>query len=536
MRELLPILQAFHAATGCDIAVWIAHGSGVRVACAAPREVRPPADATGLPAVGGRAEIVVDSGGGPVALLVAGVPFVRPAWVAIGPCPDDPARHERWLGVVVPVVAQHLHVTTEAEHAATELAERYEEINLLYATSEILGRTVSMTEAAEKILTEISETVGTRRGAILVHDRVTDTLQVVASLGVDPEDAPPIAVDDATAVSARVFRTQHALLAEAGEMPCEAEQPYRRGAMLTVPILWTQATEPEPLGVVCLSDRRAGQAFTAGDQKLVQAIASQIGIAIQNTRLVRTSLAQQRLVQEMELAHDLQMKLLPSVAVAEPEARVSARVVPAESVGGDFYHLFRLGGGKVGVMIGDVSSHGYRAALIMALAMSAAAIHAQGSDDPAATLAAVQRSLSEELETTEMFITAFYAVLDARRGTLRWANAGHPHAFILGIDGRAERLSASDPPIGMFVGTPRVGERPWHPGADTLLLFTDGISDARNRAGARLGEEQVLGVAASFRHETPDSISRRVFSTLDEFTGGLPPRDDLTLVVVQSGD
>jgi sigma-B regulation protein RsbU (phosphoserine phosphatase) len=536
MKELVPILNAFHAATGCDIAVWIALDGRPRVACAAPREVRPPADVSQLPLAGERARVEVPDGNGTLALLVAGVPFARPAWVAIGPCPGDPTLHEKWLGVVVPVVAQHLQVTTEAEHAATELAERYEEINLLYATSEILGRTVSMTEAAEKILTEISETVGTRRGAILVHDRVTDTLQVVAALGVEPVDAPPIAVDDASAVGARVYRTQHALLVEAGEMPCEAEQAYRRGAMLCVPILWTNVNEPEPLGVVCLSDRRAGQAFTAGDQKLVQAIASQIGIAIQNTRLVRTSLAQQRLVQEMELAHDLQMKLLPSVSVAEPEARVAARVVPAESVGGDFYHLFRLGGGKVGVMIGDVSSHGYRAALIMALAMSAAAIHAQGSDDPAATIAAVQRSLSEELETTEMFITAFYAVLDPRRGTLRWANAGHPHAFILGVDGVAERLSASEPPIGMFVGTPRVGERPWHPGADTLLLFTDGISDARNRTGARMGEEQVLDVVSTYRHATPEEISRRVFATLDDFTGGLPPRDDLTLVVVQSGD
>ena len=536
MRELEPILAAFHDATGCDIALWIGDRGGVRTACSAPREVPPPTDVATLPPPGEHARVVVQGRGGSTVALVAGVPASKAAWVAIGPCPDDPTQHARWLGVIVPVMSQHLHVTTEAEHAATELAERYEEINLLYGTSEILGRTVSMTEASDKILTEISETVGTRRGAILVHDRVTDTLQVVAALGVAPEDAPPIAVDDATSVSARVFRTQHATLVEAGEMPCEAEQPYRRGAMLSVPINWTNVTEPEPLGVVNLSDRRGGQAFTAGDQKLVQAIAAQIGIAIQNARLVRTSLAQQRLVQEMELAHDLQMKLLPSVGVAEPEARVAARVVPAESVGGDFYHLFRLGGGKVGVMIGDVSSHGYRAALIMALAMSAAAIHAQGSDDPAATLAAVQRSLSEELETTEMFITAFYAVLDARRGVMRWANAGHPHAFIIGADGAAERLRASDPPIGMFTGTPAVGQRPWNPRADLLLLFTDGIPDARNRAGARMGEEGVLDVASTHRYDTPDAIARRVFAMLDDFTGGLPPRDDLTLVVVQSGD
>jgi serine phosphatase RsbU (regulator of sigma subunit) len=88
----------------------------------------------------------------------------------------------------------------------------------------------------------------------------------------------------------------------------------------------------------------------------------------------------------------------------------------------------------------------------------------------------------------------------------------------------------------MFTGTPAVGERPWNPGVDLLLLFTDGIPDARNRLGARLGEDRVLDVASTHRHDEPDAIARRVFTALDDFTGGLPPRDDLTLVVVQSGE
>ena len=136
------------------------------------------------------------------------------------------------------------------------------------------------------------------------------------------------------------------MLAEGDQMLCPEEASYRRGAMLSVPIMWT-APAPrgaEPLGVVNLSDRRSGQPFTAGDQKLIAAIATQIGTAIQNTRLVRASVEQQRLAHEMQLAHDLQMKLLPSNAVVAPEATVAARVVPAESVGGDFYNLFRLGG------------------------------------------------------------------------------------------------------------------------------------------------------------------------------------------------
>ena len=147
-----------------------------------------------------------------------------------------------------------------------------------------------------------------------------------------------------------------------------------------------------------LSGRRSGAPFTSGDEKLVSAIATQIGTAIQINRLVRSSLSQQRMQQEMQLANDLQMKLLPKTSQFLPEADIAAKVVSAESVGGDFYHLFRLGDGRTGIMIGDVSSHGYRAALIMALVMSAASIHAQTTADPQEMLNAMLATIADELE------------------------------------------------------------------------------------------------------------------------------------------
>src|SRR2546423_10551309 len=229
---------------------------------------------------------------------------------------------------MVPVVTKYLQSALDVEHAANELAERYEEINLLYTISEILGRTVSLEETARTILTEISETVGARRASILVHDPSTDSLRVVAALGVDPTLTAAIAVQDPCSVSARVFRTQHPLLAEGDQMYCEAEAPYRRGSMLSVPIMWTTPRGGEPLGVVNLSDRRSIQPFTAGDQKLIAAIATQIGTAIQNARLVRASLTQERLAHEMQLAHDLQMKLLTNYSVDAPAVMVAARLLP----------------------------------------------------------------------------------------------------------------------------------------------------------------------------------------------------------------
>jgi sigma-B regulation protein RsbU (phosphoserine phosphatase) len=290
----------------------------------------------------------------------------------------------------------------------------------------------------------------------------------------------------------------------------------------------------KPLGVVNLSDRRSGLPFTAGDQKLIAAIATQVGTAIQNASLVRESLDQQRLTHEMQLAHDLQMRLLPSATTVAPTATVAARVVPAESVGGDLYNLFRLGPGKTGVMIGDVSGHGYQAALIMALAMSASAIHSQTTADPGETLNALLSSMRDELATTEMFISMFYGVVDRDAGRLRYANAGHPHAFVIPRKGQIERLPALDPPLGMGDAAPKGKSRPWTVGHDMLLLFTDGVADARSPAGERIGEERILEIGRQHRESPPKALVESIFAAVDEHTGEARRRDDLTVVALRS--
>ncbi|MGH7720996.1 MAG: GAF domain-containing protein, partial [Gemmatimonadaceae bacterium] len=235
MTELETVLSAFLDATGCDAAVWVAsEGGRVAVMHDTPRwrqtEGWVPTLASGPPR---RERSPVGD------VLVAAIPGPRSAWLLVGPCDSPDVPLERHLKFLLPVVSQYLQAALEVEHAATELAERYEEINLLYTITEILGRTVSMEEAAATILKEISETVGARRGCILVHDRVTDTLQVVAAAGIEAFDVPPIALDDECSMSARVFREQRAMIADDGPGSCDAEALLRRGAMLSVPIMWT---------------------------------------------------------------------------------------------------------------------------------------------------------------------------------------------------------------------------------------------------------------------------------------------------------
>src|SRR5690242_17283721 len=233
MTELPGVLAAFLDATGCMVSVWAKDeegGAPVRLA-AAPRDG--PCD--GAPPLKKGAPYRVDSPDGNI--LVAPIPGPRRVWIAVGPCADATDPLDRYLKFLLPVVSQYLQSTLEVEHAANELAERYEEINLLYTITEILGRTVSLEEAAATILREVSETVGARLASILVREPGGRLLHPVAALGVAPTQLPMVDIDDPTSIVARVFRTRHPAVIDPAE-PSETDV-FRRGAMLAVPIMWT---------------------------------------------------------------------------------------------------------------------------------------------------------------------------------------------------------------------------------------------------------------------------------------------------------
>ena len=130
----------------------------------------------------------------------------------------------------------------EADLAAQQLSESWEEINLLYSISEILGRTVTLDDAARTILQEISETVGAKKAAIYVHEASSGLLRAVAVLGADIAKMQPIGIDDEGSVAALVFRTKRPHLVSDGDLESPLEASVRKGAMLSVPIMWTSPT------------------------------------------------------------------------------------------------------------------------------------------------------------------------------------------------------------------------------------------------------------------------------------------------------
>lgn len=503
--------------------LWRFDGRGLRLSAGAE-----PGWAPAVPHSAG----TVETPGGPAWL--APVSGVDGFWLEVG---GDGTGPRETADRVLPLVAALLAAERERAFAAEELASRYEEIDLLYAISEILGQTVRLEEAAQTIVREVSSVVGARRASIMVYDEEHALLRTVASRGFPDDGHDEVDRDDPHSVAARVFREGRVVaydpVAPSPAVPAPAPgKGYRGDAYLSVPICYAApGASLRCVGVMNLTDRIGGDRFSAGDRKLVTAIANQIGAAIENARLVQRDLQQQRLRRELELAHDLQLRLLPSPSVLHGDARVAARCVQAESVGGDFYTFSRLGSGRVGIMLGDVSSHGFSAALVMALVMSAAGIHAAAAATPEEALSALLASLENELANAEMHFSVFYGVLDPAAGRLAYSNAGHPHAFRLGADGSARRLEATAPPLGL--ATPdRIGlsETGWRPD-DLLCLWTDGLVDARGESGERFGEGRLLDALKALAHLPPETIVADVMSEVDAFSSDQP--DDRTLLVLR---
>ena len=260
--------------------------------------------------------------------------------------------------------------------------------------------------------------------------------------------------------------------------------------------------------------------------------------------LLRQAAEKKRLEEEMRLAREIQMSLLPRGPLLIPGLTVSAMCVPAREVGGDYYDILPLPDGRYGLLIADVSGKGMSAALYMAelkgLILSLSQIHPSPRD----LLIRANHLISEHLDSRS-FITMTYAVIDPVAGRMTYARAGHtPLIFLprgrgIGDAARAQVLT----PDGMVLGL-RIdrGERfeslliesslAFGPG-DLLVLFTDGISEAMNEHADCFGEPRLVELLEEHADLPFEELRERILREIDAFVGGAAQHDDMTMILLK---
>src|SRR5215469_9589504 len=255
-------------------------------------------------------------------------------------------------------------------------------------------------------------------------------------------------------------------------------------------------------------------------------------LAEKNTALEK---AQAQLKAELEVARSLQLAILPAAFPARPGCQGAARMIPATTMGGDFYDYIELPDGQIGLVIADVSGHGVPAAFFMAVARTNLRELAVRHTDPGECLAQTNDALCAQ-NPLDLFVTVFYCVLDPKSGVVRYANGGHNPPYIRRAAGPIESLNG---PGGLVLGAMPGVAFPTHTvqllRGDELVLYTDGVTEAFNPAEELYGAQRLVDEVRVHGSGTPAALVERICQSVTKFAGTEPQSDDITLTVLTWG-
>jgi sigma-B regulation protein RsbU (phosphoserine phosphatase) len=296
---------------------------------------------------------------------------------------------------------------------------------------------------------------------------------------------------------------------------------------LAVPLIY----KDKVIGVLDLEHTRRGF-FTEDHKRTITTLAAQVAIALENARLYEQIARQERrLERDLQLARELQFRLLPDAMPKVGHLELAARFLPARAIGGDMYDFVHYSLSRLGIIVGDVSGKGAPAAIYAALVSGILRSHAPIEPAPAEMLSAVNFSLSER-RIEAQYVCLLYAVWDDERRTLQIANSGLPRPIYV-HDGKMEIIEATGLPPGLFDEADYEELTFRTKPGDMFVFFSDGILDARNRDGEMFGRAGVNRVIAECGEQSPECVVTSLFKAVEEHAAGEEPFDDQTVVAIK---
>ncbi len=295
------------------------------------------------------------------------------------------------------------------------------------------------------------------------------------------------------------------------------------------------------LGIMSLGPKQSEEPFSRTDIRLLDSVAAQTGLALENGRLTAAIAAEvaarAKEKRDLEIAREVQERLFPQEYPPIPGLDYAGTCRPARGVGGDYYDFIQLQDRRLGIAIGDVSGKGIPAALLMATLRAylrgAQTIHHQPD------LTWVMRHLNKlvyESSTSNRYATFFYAEFDPASRVLTYVNGGHNPPMLFRAHGdhaNVARLDAGGPVIGLMEDCDYTqGCITLEPG-DLLVAFTDGVSEAMNAKDVEWGEEALIKAVGACRRMPAHTLATALIDAADSFVAGAPQSDDMTTVVVR---
>jgi phosphoserine phosphatase RsbU/P len=284
-------------------------------------------------------------------------------------------------------------------------------------------------------------------------------------------------------------------------------------------------------GLLYLDATARPGAFTRDHLALLSAIANLAAIKIDNLRLFAATIAKARMERELTLAAEIQARMLPRRDFVFPGFVCLGFNRACYEVGGDYYDFMPTVDGGFSVTVADVSGKGAAAALLMASCKSMLTAHTQAGV-PIADRVAKLNTYVIDNSTANKFVTFFHAELDPISGTLRYCNAGHNPPLLLGPEAAVRTLEPTGTILGLFETPFEVEEVPFGTGS-VLIAFSDGVTEAVDQDDEEYGDDRLVNLVVRLSHLDPAALRDAILDDVGRFTGGAPPSDDVTLVIVK---
>lgn len=291
-------------------------------------------------------------------------------------------------------------------------------------------------------------------------------------------------------------------------------------------------TRDQVIGIIYVDSPSLLREFTEDDLKVLTVMANVAAIRIEQTRFAELEQARRLLARDLDQAAEIQRSFLPGVAPKVRGLDLAGHNAPCRTVGGDYYDFFRYGESRVALVLGDVSGKGMPASLLMMGLQARVQVLIEEPQDLAAVVTRLNRITAANCPSNR-FITYFSCIVDGDTGDVVYCNAGHNPPLIVRGSGAVEELPGGGPVLGILKSVAYDEYRAHLEVGDTLVVYSDGVTEAASVAGEEFETERLGEAVARVRTESAAAILAAVNRAVADFTVGAPQSDDITLIIAK---
>jgi len=373
----------------------------------------------------------------------------------------------------------------------------------------------------------------TESASLMLHIPESNELEFKVVLGPKSKEVKPFRLPMGQGISGWVAQNREAILIpDAYDDPrfdpsFDKRSGYRTRSILCVPMLHHE----KMIGVMTLLNRNDNRPFNEDDKNTLTTFASQAALAIENSRMLQTVLEKERLDKEIQVASEIQQRLIPQVLPDIAGLDMAATYLPCKEVSGDFYDILPLSNGRFAFVVADVAGKGIPAAMLVSTMQARLSAYLESSQDLQTIIGRLNDSM---IKTTpdDRYVTFFIAIYDPESRRLHCLNAGHNPPLLFGNQNLL-RLKTG----GLFIGS-----LPWSyqsevinfaPG-ETLVLYTDGLVEAMDTSKDEFDEKRLIKVVQENKSLSAAAIMEKVRAAVGVHIASEPLQDDFTLVVIKA--